>query len=201
MPEPGLVAGILALTTTLALAQTGPAPPSGRDAAAPTGAIGPRGSGAGRAGHHARDLRAQQAARTTLAQAVEAAEGRGQGRAIEAGFESRSGTGCHVVKVLGDDGKLVEHGVGAASGQVTGGESRPIEGFFARLRPTDARNARTTLRQVIVLAEQRAGGRAAEAEVEGEGEGDAVRHKITAANGDRTREVRVGADGQASVRD
>ena len=198
MPRLGLVAAALALTPTLALAQTSLAPPAGNPAA-PTGANGPRGSGTSHAGHHAHDLRGQQAARVTLAQAIEAAEGRGQGRAIEAGFETRSGTGHYEVTVLGDDGKLTEHDVDAVSGQVTGSESRRLEGFFIRLRPADVQNARTTLRQAITLAEQRAGGRAAEAEVERDG--DTVRYKITVADGDRTREVRVGADGQASVRD
>lgn len=197
MSRLSMIAGVLAvLTTTPALAQTSPAAPSGRDAAAPTGTNGARGSGSG---HHARDYQAQQAARTSLVQAIEAAEGRSQGRAVEASFDARNGRGHYEVKVLGMDGKLVEHEVDAASGQVTKSESRPVEGFFTRLGPTEIRNARTTLQQAIALAEQKVGGKAAEAEVEREG--DAVRYEVAVVGRDRTREVRVDADGQVSARD
>lgn len=190
MLKPGL-----AFTTTLALGQTNPPPPPGREPAAVPGTVGPR--GAGPSGPRRPRSPAQQAARTTLAQAVEAAENRGQGRAVEAKFETRDGAGHYDIKVLGGDGKLVKHRVDDGSGQVTKSEDHPVEGFFSRLSSADVRDARTTLRQAIALAEQKAGGRAAEAEREG----DAVRYKVTVANGDRTREVGVDANGQAVVRD
>ena len=203
MPKPGLALGVLALTTASALAQTDrPAPPA-REPAAAAGTAGRGGSGTGHAGRHARDLRAQRAAGITLAQAVEAAENRGQGRAVEAKFETRdgagAGAGAYGIKVLNGDGKLVEHRVDGGSGQVTESEDQPVEGFFSRLRPADVRDARTTLRQAIAIAERSAGGRAAEAEAERGG--DAVRYKVTVADGGRTREVKVDADGQAVVRD
>ena len=199
MLKPGLALGVVALTTASALAQTDrPAAPA-REPAATAGTAGRGGSGTGHAGHHARDLRAQQAARITLAQAVEAAENRGQGRAVEAKFETRDGAGAYEIKVLGGDGKLVEHRVDGGSGQVTESEDHPVEGFFSRLRPADVQDARTTLRQAIAIAEQSAGGRAAEAEAERGG--GAVRYRITVADGGRTREVGVDANGQAVMRD
>lgn len=191
MLKPGFALGVLALATTSVLAQTNrPAPPA-REPAATAGTVGRGGSGTG---HDARDLRTQQAARITLAQAVESAESRGKGRAVEAKFETRGGAGAYEIKVLGGDGKLVEHRVDGGSGQVTKSEGHPVEGFFSRLRPADVQDARTTLRQAIAIAEQGAGGRAAEAEAEREG--GAVRYRITVANGDRTKEVRVDADGR-----
>lgn len=200
MFKPSLAFGVLAFTASLALAQTTPSsPPAKQDPGLRSGASEPRNSGTGHAGHHARDLKGQQAAKVTLAQAIEAAERRGQGRAIGAEFETRSGTGHYEVRVLGDDGKLVEHHVDAASGQVTESEGHPIEGFFTRLKPADVQNAHTTLRQAVALAEQKAGGRAAEAKAEHDG--DAVRYTITVANGDRTHEVRVDTNGQAVMRD
>lgn len=194
MLKPGFALGVLALATTSVPAQTDQPAPSAREPAATTGAAGQGGSGTGHAGHHARDLRTQQAARITLAQAVESAENRGEGRAVEARFETRSGAGAYGIKVLGGDGKLFEHRVDGNSGQVTKSEGHPVEGFFSRLRPVDVRDARTTLGQAIAIAEQSAGGRAAEAEAEREG--GAVRYRITVANGDRTKEVRVDADGR-----
>lgn len=186
-------AGVLALMTTLALAQTDQPSPTNRERDVTTGrVIDSRGAGGG---HRAGDLRGQQAARVQLSQAIEAAESQGQGFAIGAGFEIGEG-GYYEIKVLAADGTLMRRLVDATSGQVTKTERHQIEGFFTRLRPADVRSARTTLRQAIIIAEQRVCGRAAEAAVEREN--DMVSYKITVTNNDRMQEVRVSADGQVT---
>lgn len=183
--------GVLALMTTLALAQTDQPPPTNRERDVTTGrVIDSRGAGGG---HRAGDLRGQQAAKVQLLQAIEAAESQGQGRAIGATFEIAQG-GHYEVKVLDANGTLLRHLVSANSAQVMRTERLQVEGFFSRLRPVDVQNARTTLRQAIVIAEQRVGGRASEAEVEREG--DTVSYKITVTNNERMQEIRVSADGQ-----
>lgn len=183
--------GVLALMTTLALAQTDQPPPINRDRDVTTGrAIDSRGAGGG---HRAGDLRGQQAAKVQLLQAIEAAESQGQGRAIGATFEIAQG-GHYEVKVLDANGTLLRHLVNANSAQITRTERLQVEGFFSQIRPVDVQNARTTLRQAIVIAEQRVGGRAAEAEVEREG--DTVSYKITVTNNERMQEIRVSADGR-----
>jgi uncharacterized membrane protein YkoI len=182
-----------ALMTTLALAQTDRPSPTNRERGVTAGrVIDSRGAGGG---HRASDLREQQTVRVQLLQAVEAAESREPGRAIEAGFESGRG-GHYEIKVLGADGTIIMHFVDANSGQVTRTERQQMEGFFTRLKLTDMQNARTTLRQAIVIAEQRVGGRAAEAEVERDG--DAVSYRVTVTNNDRLQEIKVSAAGQVT---
>jgi len=152
--------------------------------------IGPRGAGGG---HRLADHQAQQVAPVSLVQAIVAAESHGQGRAIRAGFEDDGKGGHYEVKVLSTDRKLIEYDVHAVSGQVTSRESRPIEGFFLRVTVRDIQTSPLTLLQAISMAEQRVGGRAAEAEVGRTV--DKVRYVITVATGDRSREVWVEAKG------
>jgi len=177
---------IFALTTTLALAQTPQPSPSDRIPATTPGVIGPRGAGGG---HGAADRRAQQAAPISLVQAIASAEARGRGRAIYAGFEVDSKGGHYEVKVLEDDGTFIEHHVDPTSGQVMKSDTHPVEGFLIRIKPNDIQNLRTTLQQAIILAEHRAGGRAAEAEVERDG--GKVFYRITIVNGEWAREIKV----------
>lgn len=178
----GLALSALGLATTLALAQTG------IQGSAPHGTRGHQ-------AHDAQALKTQQAAKVSLLQAVETAEGKGPGRAVDAEFKIERGIAQYEIKVLGSDGKLLEHHVDATSGQIIKSESHPVEAFFTRLKPADVQSASTTLRQAITVAEQKASGRAVEAEVEREG--NALRYDVTVATGDRTQKVRVGADGQA----
>ncbi|MBI0538437.1 hypothetical protein D9599_23000 [Roseomonas sp. KE2513] len=182
-----------ALMTTLALAQTDRPSPTNRERGVTAGrVIDSRGAGGG---HRASDLREQQTVRVPLLEAVEAAESRESGRAIEAGFEIGGG-GYYEIKVLGADGMIMRHFVDANSGQVTRTDRQQMEEFFTRLRLIDMQNARTTLRQAIVIAEQRVGGRAAEAEVERDG--DTVSYRVTVTNNDRLQEIKVSADGQVT---
>lgn len=181
-----LVAAIIlsAVTSGPAIAQGGPS------LVVRPEVIGPRGAGGG---HRLADHQAQQTAPISLVQAIEAAESGGQGRAIRANFEDDGKGGYYEVSVLGNDGALVERHVGAVSGQVTKRESHPIEGFFTRLTVRDIQSSPLTILQAIVMAEQRVGGRAAEAEVERTS--DKVRYVITIVTGDRSRDVWVEAQG------
>lgn len=192
MLKPCVAIGAVALFTSAALAQTSPPP-----AAPSPGATARPESGTARGTNtrgHTSEYRAAQAAKVTLTQAIEAAESKGQGRAVEVDFEVENNIPQYEVKVLGADGKLVEHHVDANTGQVIKSENHPIEGFFKRLKPADMQNARTSLKQAVALAEQKAGGRAVEAEVEHEA--NSVQYEITVANGDRTQKVKVDANGQ-----
>ena len=190
MRTPCLALGAFSLLAGVALAQTSPAPAPSPGTAATPGTSSTHRHKKG----HASEYRAAQAAKITLAQAIETAESKGQGRAIEADFEVENNVGQYEIKVIGTDGKLVEHHIDANSGQVIKSENHPVEGFFTRLKPADLQNARTSLKQAVVAAEQKAGGKAVEAEVEREA--SAVRYEITVANGDRTQTVKVDANGQ-----
>ena len=55
-------------------------------------------------------------------------------------------------------------------------------------------NASTSLKQAVATAEQKAGGRAAEAKAEPEASG--VRYKITVVTGSQSQDITVGADGK-----
>lgn len=170
------------LTTTLAFSQTG------TQSAAPHGTRGHQ-------AHDAQDLGRAQAAKVPLLQAVETAEAKGPGRAVDAEFKVERGTAQYEIKVLSSDSKLTEHHVDATSGQIVKSESHPVEAFFSRLKPADVQSASTTLRQAIKAAELKAGGRAVEAEVDREGSG--LRYEVIVATGGRTQKVRVAPDGQA----
>ncbi|TGD94730.1 PepSY domain-containing protein [Methylobacterium nonmethylotrophicum] len=183
--------GALALTTGLALAQT--TTPTAPTAPAPT-APAPTAPAAG-------DMKEFQAAKLTkisLAQAITTAEQQGAGgRAIDADFEKADGKNpTHwAIKVVYPDGKLVEHGINADTGALYKSENQPIERYFTRLKVSDFQNAKTSLKDALTIAEQRAGGgKAYEAEVEREG--SAVAYEIKVALADKEQEVKVGPDGQ-----
>ncbi len=128
-------------------------------------------------------------AKFTLTQAIEAAERAGQGKAVEAEFDAKRGD-AYEVKILSQD-KLIEYTLDANSGQITKAGNERLEKFFIRLTPQDVANAKTTLVQAIVAAEQHAGGKAAEAEVEREG--DSVRYKVTVIAAGKTQKVKIDA--------
>jgi uncharacterized membrane protein YkoI len=174
-----------------AAAQTSPPTQAPAPAAAPPGAAQPA---HGTTGHKEREHEGLQTAKVSLAQALDTAESKGPGRAIEADFGNEGGKPFYEIKVLGSDGKLTDHHVDAMTGQVTKSDNHPIESYFTRLKPSDVQNAPTSLKQAVATAEQKAGGKAAEAEIEREA--SSVQYKITVMTGSQSQEIRVGADGK-----
>jgi uncharacterized membrane protein YkoI len=195
--KPFLIGGaILAFTTALAAAQTAPAPApapadtTGATTTAPSAGTTPRAGSS--------DYQALQAVKVPLAQAIATTEQQGQGRAISAEFEAKDGNepAHYEIKVVQNDGKLVEHVVDAETGQVTKSTNQPIERFFTRLKPADFQNARMSLKDAIATAEQRAGAGARAVEAEVDRENNAVVYEIEVATAERSQEVKVDANGQ-----
>jgi uncharacterized membrane protein YkoI len=186
-------AGALALTTGLALAQTtAPTAPTAPGTAPVTA---PAATG------DMKDMKEFQAAKLvkiSLAQAIATAEQKdGNGRAIDADFEKADGKNpTHwAIKVVYPDGKLVEQGINADTGELYKSENQPIERYFTRLKVADFNNAKVSLKDALAMAEKHAGGgKAYEAEVEREG--SAVAYEIKVALADREQEVKIGPDGQ-----
>ena len=193
MSRIGLSLAPFLLLTGLAAAQTGPTTPAPvkGPAAAPSGNAEPT---HGTTGHRERKHEGLQNVKISLTQALDTAESKGPGRAFEADFETEGGKAHYEIKVLGSDGKLTHHHIDANSGQVIKSDNHPIESYFVRLKPSDVQNAPTTLKQAVATAEQKAGGKAAEAEIEREA--SSVRYKITVVTGSQSQEVTVGADGK-----
>ena len=187
-----LTSSVLALTASLAVAQTSPPSMPG---SAPSSAStpGPADTPAGSNSLAPADQRRGQAAQITLAQAINTAEQQGQAKAISAEFEEDDG-GQWEIKVIRSDGSLVEHTIDGKTGQIRRSENQRLESIFSRLKPADFQNARTSLKQAIALAEQQGGGRAVEAEIEREN--NTVQYEITVVNGDRSTELKISADGQ-----
>lgn len=183
----------LLLLTGLAAAQTSstaPAP-AHEPAATPSGNAEPA---HGTRGHREREHEGLQNVKVSLAQALDKAESKGPGRAIDADFETEGGKPYYEIKVLGSDGKLTDHHIDANSGQVIKSDNHLIESYFVRLKPSDVQNAPTSLKQAVATAEQKAGGKAAEAKIEREA--NSVRYKITVMTGSQSQEITVGADGK-----
>lgn len=178
-----LTSSVVALLTSLAVAQ-----PATTQAPSPHGTRGHR-------ANDASSLQAVNAAKVPLLQAIETAESKGQGRAVDARFKVEGGIAQYEIKVLGADGKLIEHHVDATSGLVIKSESHPVEAFFNRVKPTTVQSAGMTLRRAVAAAEQKANGRAVEAEIEHEGNG--LRYGVTVVVGGRAQKVNVGEDGKA----
>lgn len=148
-----------------------------------------------------REYQVAKSARISLAQAIATAEsggGREGGRAIDADFGKAGGgnPSHYAIKVVYPDGKLIEYDIDADSGKPYRAEDRPVERYFTRLKASDFRNSKTSLKDAIALAERMAkGGKAYEAEVGREG--DAVEYKIKVALLDREQVIEIGADGTA----
>ncbi|MCJ2032947.1 PepSY domain-containing protein [Methylobacterium sp. J-068] len=178
-------AGLLALSTGLALAQapTTPATPT------PTAV----------ADKDAKEFKVALVAKTSLTQAIATAEAKGEekgGRAIDADFEKAGSKNPahYAIKVVYPSGKLIEYGINADTGELYKTENQPIERYFTRLKPADFQNAKVSLKDAIALAEQKVpGSKAYEAEVEREGK--AVEYEIKVALPDREQEIKVHADG------
>ncbi|ACL56462.1 PepSY domain-containing protein [Methylobacterium nodulans] len=178
-------AGLLALTTGLALAQA-PAPTAPATAPAPASS------------RDMKEFEAARAAKVSLAEAIATAESHGdKGRAIDADFEKADGKNpMHwSIKVVYPDGKLVEHGIDAETGKLYKSENQPIERYFTRLKVDDFQKATVSLKDALAIAEQKAGGgKAYEAEVERDGQ--SVVYEISVALADRSQEIKVGPDGK-----
>lgn len=136
-------------------------------------------------------------AKLSLAQAIEAAEKHGQGKAVDAEFEAKKGGAEYEITVLSQD-KLVEYKLDANSGQVTKTENKRLERYFTRLKPQDIQGAATPLVKAIATAEQRGGGKAVEAEVERKGK--RVVYEVSVAKPDyKTQKVRIdGTSGEVT---
>ncbi|MER2264821.1 PepSY domain-containing protein [Methylobacterium oxalidis] len=190
MPQIALSLASLLFLTGVAAAQTSPAtqvPPPG---AASSGAAEPA---HGTRGHKRREHEGLQNVKVSLAQALDTAESKGPGRAIEADFGNEGGKPFYEVKLLDSDSKLTDHHIDANSGQVTKSDTHPIESYFVRLKPSDVQNAPMSLKQAVATAEQTVGGRAAEAEVEREA--SSVQYKIKVMTVGQSQEITVEADG------
>ena len=178
-------AGLLALSTSLALAQTATSTPA---------------EPASKADANLKEWQVAKVAKVGLAQALTTAEGQGEekgGRAIDADFEKADGKNPnhYSIKVVYPDGKLVEYGINADDGALYKTENQPIERYFTRLKPADFQNATTSLKDALTIAEQKAGGgKAYEAEVERDGK--SVQYEIKVALADHEQTVKVGPDGK-----
>ena len=145
------------------------------------------------------DYQAFSQARTSLTQAIQAAEKAqgGQARAVDAEFERDEGKSQYEIKVMHGDQVTTYH-IDAASGQSTKSEE---QGRLAdllgvnKVDPAKLNGAQTTLAQAIGVAEQNTNGKAIEAEVDEDTGG--IHYEVTVLVGDDTREVEVdGATGQ-----
>jgi uncharacterized membrane protein YkoI len=136
-------------------------------------------------------------AKTSIVQAIEAAEAKGMGKATEVDFEDDNG-GRWEVKILADGGnKLTEYYVDPNTGQVTGQEEQTFEKYFTMLKPEDFAKAQVQLKDAIAAAEKAANGKAYSAEVERSG--DAVAYEIDVATADGEKDVDVDATGKATM--
>lgn len=187
-------ASLLALTTGLASAQN----PDLTKNPENTGRA-PTATEATKKDDNLKEWQVAKSAKTSLAQAIATAEGKGEekgGRAIDADFEKADGKNPahYAIKVVYPSGKLVEYGINADTNELYKTENQPIERYFTRLKPADFQNAKVSLKDAIALAEQKLpGGKAYEAEVEREGK--AVEYEIKVALMDREQEIKIGPDG------
>lgn len=142
------------------------------------------------------DSAAAQTAKVSIAQAVEAAEKAGMGKATEADFEDDQG-GRWEVKVLADGGnKLTKYFIDPNTAEVKGQEEQTFEKYFVMLKPENFQKAQVQLKDAIAAAEALAKGKATSAEVEREGE--AVAYEIEVATTEGDRDVKVDAMGKAT---
>ncbi|MDP4021690.1 PepSY domain-containing protein [Methylobacterium sp. NEAU 140] len=214
-------AGWLALSTGLALAQsaspgtaapttgtappatapstTAPATPAPSTTAPATPAPAP-GAQATKATDDMKEWQVAKLAKVNLAQALTTAESQGEekgGRAIDADFEKADGKdpAHYSIKVVYPSGKLVEYGINADTGAVYKTENQPIERYFTFLKPANFNEAKTSLKDALMIAEQKAGGgKAYEAEVSKDGK--AVQYEIKVAGADKEQTVKIGPDGK-----
>ncbi len=158
-----------------ALAQTSPATP-GQPVAQPGGATQ----------HESQaEIRSVGQAPVSLSQAIADAETNAGGRAVDAMFAIEGGTPFYAVKTYGN-GALRESRIDANTGRLIGPrQSTPEEQLTAtqRAQLSQLQNARDTLAQAIVAAEQCTGGKAIDAVLAAGQGGKLSYHVQTVKNG------------------
>ncbi|MFK5600645.1 PepSY domain-containing protein [Methylobacterium sp. HMF5984] len=184
-----LSAGLLALSAGFAAAQSTP-PAVGTQTLMP----------ATHADDNMKEWQVAKTAKVSLPQAISTAEMQGDekgGRAIDADFEKADSKdpAHYSVKVVYPSGKLVEYGINADTGALYKTENQPIERYFTFLKPANFNEAKTSLKEALAIAEQKAGGgKAYEASVSKDGK--AVQYQIKVAGMDKEQTINVGADGK-----
>jgi uncharacterized membrane protein YkoI len=147
--------------------------------------------------HEAQSL---EKAKISLTEAIRIAEKQGNGQAISAEYEFKSGNpGYYEVKVLRNDGqKLTKYELSPSTGTVKEVSDEKFEKLFTRIKPTAIQNAPTSLTRAITTAETRAGGKAKEAEVNRDG--DQLQYKVEVVKLDGTSEKLEinGSDGKVA---
>lgn len=145
-----------------------------------------------------REIAAVLGAKTSLAQAIAAAEQRTGGHAMKIDVEKESGTYLYEVKTVSKN-KVADVFIDPVSGQVVRTDNA---GLIARLFDRDDQDelgklaaSPTTLVAAIAIAEQHIGGKAIEASVDHEH--GAVRFEVAVAKDDTAHKVKIdGASGK-----
>ena len=145
-------------------------------------------------GEEAQEIATVLGAKTSIAQAIAAAEQKTGGRALQIDVDKASGAYVYEIKTLSKD-KLTEVLIDPASGQILKTRS---EGLIGRLLEREDKadmarinSAPTTLATAVTAAEQHVGGKAIEASFDGE-DGHAV-YKVEVAKDNAVKKVRVNA--------
>ncbi len=141
------------------------------------------------------NIPAFRAATVSLTKAVDLAEHKDQGRAVNAAFTVDSGRGEYVVEVEKGD-SVVRTVIDAASSSVLrSGPEGLLSSLFKGNVPAEAfANARTTLGEAIGTAEGRAGGKAVS--VEADQSGNTLQYQVSVLVGNQTQTVKIdGANG------
>jgi uncharacterized membrane protein YkoI len=186
----------VALAQTPAPSTTGPSTGNATTTAPPPAT----GEAATKAGDDMKEWQVAKIAKVSLPQAISTAEAQGDekgGRAIDADFEKADSKdpAHYSIKVVYPSGKLVEYGINADTGVLYKTENQPIERYFTFLTPANFNEAKTSLKDALSIAEQKAGGgKAYEASVSKDGK--AVQYKISVATADKEQTVTVGPDGK-----
>lgn len=139
-------------------------------------------------------------AKISLTEAIRLAEKQGNGQAISAEYELKSGNPAYYeIKVLGNDGqKLTKYEISPATGKVKDASDEKIEKLFTRLQPNAIQNAPTSLTRAISTAEARAGGKAVDAEVDRDGDQVQYTIKVVKLDGDSEKVKVNGSDGKVA---
>ncbi len=149
---------------------------------------------------HSREIAAVLGAKTSIAQAIAAAERQSGGLAMEVDVEKENGAFVYEVKTVSKD-KIAEVLVDPASGKVlrTGDEGL-IAGILDREDQDEIAKlaaSSTTLAAAIATAERQTGGKAIEASFDGED--GATLFKVEVAKDNAVHKVRIdGATGKVS---
>jgi len=143
---------------------------------------------------NSRNIAAALAAKTTLAQAVTAAERQGGGHGFKIALRDHDGSYAYKVKLIASDGKVSEVSVDPATGKVLRSET---EGFFSRLfgesdgEAAKVNSAPTTLSAAIGIAEKQATGKAIEARYKAED--NTQQYRVAVAKDQAVRDVTIDA--------